>query len=646
MAIFPDVNKKIQITKILIFVILLAYLTSLITYRIQLPVADDIARHIINGSEILDGHFDVLYQNVYSYTEPDHSFVNHHWLSGVIFFLLFKTIGWDGLVIFKVIIFLITFTLLFFSAKRKSNFWLAAVFSIPSILILAGRADVRPEIFSYLFIAICIYFLFHLEDNEQSNKIFWLIPLQLLWVNLHIFFPIGIMLVGGFLLEKIILNWKNIKENILIKKLTIIFFAIILVCLINPNGFVGATEPFRIFSNYGIDVNENYSMAEFLKTEIFWSYPSMIAFVGSALLLALSYIANFVFALKNKHIFLFIASLATITIGFLMVRNITFFSFIFLPAIATNINNLGFIIKYKWKYKEVFLWFCIISFTTIWLTKVDLGELRTGLFPRSEEAVNFIKQNNIIGPIFNDYDSGSYLIYGLFPQEKVFVDNRPEAYSEDFFINTYLPMMQDEAVWRTVSQKYDFNTIFIYQYNMGPYIRPFIFRRLSDPEWVLVYAGTYDFVFIKNIPDNQNIIEKFKITPENADMKLDHLVVSNRFDDQIAAADIFNLLGREDLGKNVFLNVLKQWPDKKEVWMVMGEWEVNGSRKDRDLYAGIEYLEKAIDLGQKTAEAYYYLALGYFRTMQDAKAKDALDLALKINPDYQAAKDLLEEMNI
>jgi len=55
----------------------------------------------------------------------------------------------------------------------------------------------------------------------------------------------------------------------------------------------------------------------------------------------------------------------------------------------------------------------------------------------------FFKENNLQGPIFNNYDIGGYLIFNLFPQEKVFVDNRPETYSSEFFQEDYIPMQED-----------------------------------------------------------------------------------------------------------------------------------------------------------------------------------------------------------
>ena len=55
-----------------------------------------------------------------------------------------------------------------------------------------------------------------------------------------------------------------------------------------------------------------------------------------------------------------------------------------------------------------------------------------GIVPGLNDAAEFFKREKISGPIFNNADIGGYLIFHLSPSHKVFVDNRMEAYPEDF----------------------------------------------------------------------------------------------------------------------------------------------------------------------------------------------------------------------
>jgi hypothetical protein len=249
--------KYLLYLKLLIVVLILVFYSSVLFHKIDLPT-DDLGRHLTNGKIIWETK-SIPETNFYSYTEPDFPFLNHHWLSGVVFYFLFVLFGFNGLIIFKIVLLLSAFSLVFLVAAKKGNFWLAAIASIPAIFILSERTDVRPEIFSYFFTALFLYSLIKFSDNPKTGKIFWLIPLQILWVNLHIYFFIGPAMTAGFLLEKIIANRKNLKNNLLVKKLTTLFLLLSAGCFLNPAGYKLAFYPLGIFKNYGYDIVENKS---------------------------------------------------------------------------------------------------------------------------------------------------------------------------------------------------------------------------------------------------------------------------------------------------------------------------------------------------------------------------------------------------
>ncbi len=641
-----------KMVKILVFVSILIFYGSLLLFQIELPAGDDMPRHIKNGELIVAGDFDILYTNVYSYTEPDHQFVNHHWLSGVVFYLLHQVIGWNGLVVFKVIVLLSAFTLLFLTALKKANFWLVAFFSVPTILILIERSTLRPEIFSYLFIAIFLYILIDSEKYPERNRIFWLVPLQLLWVNMHVFWSIGIMLVGGFLFEKIILNYKDLKNNLFIKKLALLFIALTSVSFINPNGISGVLYHYP--QNFPLKISENLSLLHFQYTLAPWNNISVALFGPLVFLLAASFILSF----RQKRIFYFMGSIATAVLGFLILRGVALFGLLFLPAISANLNGIfneakEFLSAKTWRIRSGVKNFLIIAFIIalsysyfIFLgshEKFLLYEKPTiGLARLSNDAAQFFKEKRLQGPIFNNADIGSYLIYHLYPHEKVFVDNRfGDAYSASFFDATYLPMLRDENVWRAKLAQYDFNVIFFYYYDQSPNIRTFLHNRMRDSAWALVYADTYNMIFLRNTSMNKDVIQRFHVTPKNAGEKLEYLTQSKYFDDQVAAADIFYLMDLEDLGEEVFKKVVAEWPHKGKIWMVMGEFELNKNDMG-SAPLSVTYLERAIAEGQKTAEAYTFLGLAYARTGELLKAEEVLKRALKINPRRADTKMLLQ----
>src|SRR5207237_900986 len=160
----------------------------------------------------------------------------------------------------KMVLLLAAFCLLVAAALKRADFWLVTALAVPSILILRERTGLRPEIFSYFFIALFLYLLLDLEEHPQHQRIFWLIPVQILWVNLHIFSSIGIALVSVFLLEKL----RNPNLN---RKLGLLLLGVIVATLINPYG----PRMFYVFywainanKDFPLSTMEEYSVPDFL----------------------------------------------------------------------------------------------------------------------------------------------------------------------------------------------------------------------------------------------------------------------------------------------------------------------------------------------------------------------------------------------
>jgi hypothetical protein len=129
-------------------------------------------------------------------------------------------------------------------------------------------------------------------------------------------------------------------------------------------------------------------------------------------------------------------------------------------------------------------------------------------------SAEFFKREKISGPIFNNYDIGSYLIFYLFPEEKVFVDNRPEAYPTSFLKDVYIPIQESDDEFRDYSQRYNFNAIFFSHRDLTPWAQNFLLKRIDDPLWAPVFADNYTIIFLKRNELNKTLIEKYEI-PKN-----------------------------------------------------------------------------------------------------------------------------------
>ncbi len=178
-----------------------------------------------------------------------------------------------------------------------------------------------------------------------------------------------------------------------------------------------------------------------------------------------------------------------------------------------------------------------------WSTGFGLYELEvagTKLIDQ-ERAGRFMRANNVPGPFFNNYDNGSYLIWMLYPEYKVFVDNRPEAYSVDFFKETYKPMQADEAVWERESRRYGIQSIVFFRHDMTEWGQAFLVNRAKDVvNWAPVFIDDYAIIFVRRTPENLPLIrqhegrERIKLMQYRAEgeRKLQQLLQQQREDEQ------------------------------------------------------------------------------------------------------------------
>lgn len=644
--------KQLGLFKISVFVLLLVFYGSFITYKITLPGAEDLPRQIMNGQDILRGDFDVLYKNVYSYTNPGHSFANHHWLYGVFVYCINSIVGFDGIVIFKIILLLFSFGLLFYTALRRANFWLVALFSIPTILILMGRGSARPEMFSYLFTVIFIYFLSSLEENPKSKKVFWLIPIQLLWANIHILFPAGVAIVGAFWLSATIKNWKGAVKNLLVRKLTLVLFFVSAISFANPFGINGVIYSLkantvgaaRVFSA------EVQSIADVFKVEPRSEYIGAAIFVPMLIVLGLSFIVG----RKKKNISYLVMSIAFALLSFKIIRGLPIFALVFLPAVTSNLdglyNRISGYIRVHWSQiwgllkvvVPVFFIVFLIFGTLVWRHRLHPYQIfGVGITETSNDPVKFFKDNGLKGPILNDTDIGSYLIYHLYPEEKVFADNRfGDAYTKEFLENEYQQLFEDDSVWRDMLNKYKFNTIILNHYNRGGSVPEFIYSRVYDPQWVWVYAGRDAVIFVRNVPENEAVIRKYAITQDNVQERLSYLSQAPDYHGQVAAADLFAYVGNPRLAIPIYEKIVSRWPYMGRIWFVIGRNELlRSDQANADSAFALLAIQHAIDAGYKTPYSYSYLALAYYRLGDMENAQKAVKKELAIDPNIQDGKE-------
>src|SRR3989338_731173 len=327
-------EKTGRVLAVLIPALLLVFYGLFLTHQINLVTAD-LGRHIKNGEVLLE-NVAALSTNFYSYTNPNFPVINHHWGSGLIFYYLWDLLGFAGVEIFFIIVSFATLAIFFLAIKNKAGTGLAALVSGLAVLILAERTEVRPEALSYLFAAILFFQLLRFRDspdNPRNIKALFFIPLiEILWLNTHIYFVLGPVIVGTFFVESLVANRAIAKRLFLIMVLTF------LATLVSPFGINGIIEVFTIFNNYGYQLVENQSV--WFLERVIGGRPGLTLFK----IIFFLTVASFLVPLFRKEWRKIEISSVLFTLGFggmagFATRDMALFGFFAIPVVVSNLKG-------------------------------------------------------------------------------------------------------------------------------------------------------------------------------------------------------------------------------------------------------------------------------------------------------------------
>ncbi len=507
-------------------VLLVALVFTITVAKPIILSASDLGRHLMNGKLFLDVG-QIATTNLYSYTHPDFPFLNHHWGSGVFFELARRAGGFVGVSLFGLTVIFATVIVYLRIAWRFGGFWLSMCAAALALPVFAGRAEIRPELFSYLLSGVFLWILLHVRAGG-SKKFLIALPLLLLaWVNLHIYFFLGIGWMGAFFLDALVRSWlitERRQEHLsLALWLGVVLAVACVLTPLNPNGWQGAVYPLFIFTNYAYSVAENQSISVVLAKG-----PYAPALYARALIaiLGLSWAWRLYRDKREGNVpdvALLILSIFASFIAWGAIRNLTILSYVSLAALPIAWNDESWT-RHLHKRTVIracapFLVFLLVFLYEPRFWKSAYRITGVGVTQGTMDSIAFFKTNGLRGPIFNNYDIGGMLTYGLFPTEKVFVDNRPEAYPGEFFTETLLPMQRDENVWETVHERYGFNAIFFYRHDATSWGQGFMIRRILDPAWAPVFVDDFTIILLRRTPENAAVIEKFEIPQSKFSIK-------------------------------------------------------------------------------------------------------------------------------
>jgi hypothetical protein len=353
--------------------------------------------------------------------------------------------------------------------------------------LIVDREEIRPEAFSALMAAIYFFILYGISKRKISGVWMWALPLlQAAWVNLHIYFVIGWLVAGSF--------WAAAPKDF---RRALLFLAVLAASLAHPSGFEAAAYPFRVFGDYGARVVENLSVWELEKKGLF--FPSHVYFKSAIFLFVASSLSAFRMLKKLPDLFILLPAMGMSVLAAHAIRNFALFGLFMLPAFAFFYRILVEARRGAAIRPRSYLLFAVfLTLFQFYLYRPFLPFYRSifglGIRAGDEAPGEFLRKRGVREPVFNNFDSGSYLIYYLAPGKKVFIDTRPEAYPSAFIKEVYDAAIRDEDSWKKLDTQYRFGTIFFSQ-DLSPDARRFIIARSKDAQWRAVYADPHAVIF-------------------------------------------------------------------------------------------------------------------------------------------------------
>lgn len=451
----------------IIFIMIFISLSLTAGYRI-FNFDGDFYWHTVVGRTIVDTHT-IPTNAIFSFVEITKKWINHEWLADGIFGYIEKQIGLKGVALFAILLLSLTFAIGFnyVSRIRKQNIWFSLLSLAACAYIMIPRVSGRPYVFSFLFFII----LFILLENfmrEKSNKIFYFIPIQVIWANLHGSFVSAILIMGIYLIE-LLLNSK--KDWARIKKLILIISISLLVPIFNPFGIELFRSIIGYFDGHIETIIQNtgeFKSPDFHAQYIgFYNVVLMGIFIIAALTrkIQIRYVLILAFwqyqSLKyGRFIFkydIFALMIYPIILTQFYTESIknSVDTIMKRLKISKGVAEINRIMEALVQLKSLHI-FPVITVIAVFAFANQIVQYDKTLIP--EEIKSYIRANKEIRIFPSDVRYGGELIYLSYPNSITFIDGRTEMYGPEHF-NEFLKVTKMSKGWMEIINKHDINYI-------------------------------------------------------------------------------------------------------------------------------------------------------------------------------------------
>ena len=458
--------------------------------------------------------------DMFSYTHPGQPWVLHEWLFEVVLYGIFTWLGPLGVKLLTTTLAMTALGITYALLRR-----LAISPSIAFALLLAAfipfspSISPRPQLVTYVFFASFLYVLMSYKYFQTTQYLLALPLLMVVWVNTHGGYMLGLALVGLFMAcewtNYWILSERDEKQKQRLFRLTLAVVATALASSINP-GFLGHwLYPFQVM---GLEATRQISE---------WQSPDFQDWgTRGYLILVLAFFVSYTYMVRKPDFTELIIPTFLMVLGFIAIRHVPLAALTLIPFIAIALSQgpaagistlwhrtgLGQFYgrwigggKQLGKGEYLLNWLLLLAIAfglSVFYPIYHANDEDKANASLPVKAAEFVANAGITGHMFNTYHFGGYLIYRLYPAQRVFIDGRADMYGDAFF-NEYQEIIGVTSGWEKTFNKYQID--YVISKRDGP-LRQLLQAR---GDFRLVYDDKYNSVLVRNAPRYADIIAKY-----------------------------------------------------------------------------------------------------------------------------------------
>jgi hypothetical protein len=417
----------------------------------------DLWWHLASGRWICQNRT-LNFKDPWSFTHFGQPWINHEWLSDVIFHGWSSWLGMETLVWWKWSVLVAAFVVLFRTLRRISGSSVAAYLAaLAAIAVGAPFFDVRPQLYSLLGFALL------LRAVLLPSRFRWLLPVGFFfWVNLH----------GGFFFGLLVLTTALAVARIAgdgRRNDVALWLGCLAVCLVNPNG----PDAYVFSLHYAVNPSSPYLRVGEWKP--LWEaggirdalyFPAVGVFVLASVLVFASRLHR-----KNPRLTYTGLLLGLLTLA-MSLKSRRFISLFGIAQSLTLAPVLGIAVERARRFVERrfptwqrprsphvrLLPACLaLAAGTIWLWPYPLSS-RAFLHLTSQdsfpvEALNLAEANHLEGKVFAYYNWGGYVNLRTDGRLKVFIDGRADTVFSDQTYRRYTHVLGMAKDWERIIEQ-------------------------------------------------------------------------------------------------------------------------------------------------------------------------------------------------